>query len=470
MTPAMVQPRNKWLFRSDWLPHGKTAKRTFLAVVALSLLIRSVVLAIAGNGPFLVSDESDYVETARLMLSGQHFIPYWSPGLPLYLMPFVSAGASNLVLRASMLLFWGVMCWAIWRLCRAAGVANLAWLILLIFAVMPDSIQLSTEVQTEQVVAALLLLAISAALRCAQGAGLGESALLGVSMGFCALVRPSALPLVVLLPLACVLLVRGVSWPRRLAGAAFAAALGGALLFGWVARAHQLCGAWVINTSNAVNLYYGNNPWTPMYRTWYFGSHAKLTDPEILNFPEYREVILHANELPGGLTGLDANRYFQQLAIDEIVHHPGRFLLRDANRVRCYFGFDDFTAANLHGFGGMAARLAPVSLAIEAAAYLLIAVPAFFFLAAAPAGFWRRGQTWLLLGALVVYAGPYWLSKSHPTYHYPVLALMAVLAATAWKFSRGQAIHWVRGWVALAVLFAIQLEWAVQIVSALRGG
>ena len=434
------------------------------------MVIRLAVLAILGNGPFLISDEADYVEAARNILGGQHFVPYWSPGLPLYLIPFVASGASNLVLRASMLLFWMLLCWAIVRLCRSLGTMKLAWLILLVFAIMPDSIELSTEALTEQAVAALLLLAVSAAVRCAQGAGLGEFILLGCASGFCGLIRPSSLSLALLLPLACALVLRGVPWPRRLAGPAVSVALGGALIFGWMVRAHQLCGAWIINTSNAVNLYYGNNPWTPMYRTWYFGSHAKLGDPAILKFPQYRQIIADAADLPGGLSGLPASHLFPRLALAEIVHHPGRFLLRDANRIRCFFGFDDFAAGNMHNFGGIAARLAPATLLLEALTYLLIAAPAFYLLAAVPAGFWRRPTTWLLAGSLVVYAAPYWLSMSHPTYHYPILGLLALLAATAWSNSRSLTLHRSRGWLALAVLLAIQVEWVIHLAGSLRGG
>jgi hypothetical protein len=419
------------------------------------------------NGPFLVSDESDYVDAASTMLSGHPFIPYWSPGLPLYLMPFVAAGASNLVLRASMLLFWVLLSWGILRLCRAAGVGNLAWLILLVFAVMPDSIQLSTEVQTEQVVAAFLVIALSAAVRCAKGAGLGEFVLLGLSAGYMSLVRPSALPLLFLLPLACFFLVPG-SWTKRLAGPVLSLLLGGAMVCGWMVRAHQLSGAWILNTSNAVNLFYGNNPWTPMYRTWYFGSHAKLGDPEIKQFPEYEKIIQTAHDNPGGMTGLASNHMFQQLATQDIRDHPGIFLLRDANRIRCYFGFDTFTSANLHTFGGLAAKLVPVTLLLEAATYLCIAAPAFFFLASAPASFWRRGETWMMTGALVLYAIPYWMSKSHPTYHYPVLGLIAVLAAAAWQASRGSAWAWMRGWIALGLLALIQIEWVWQMATSPR--
>jgi hypothetical protein len=73
-----------------------------------------------------------------------------------------------------------------------------------------------------------------------------------------------------------------------------------------------------------------------------------------------------------------------------------------------------------------------------------------------------------MVGAIVIYAIPYWMSKSHPTYHYPALGLMAVLAASAWKASRDTTWAWTRGRIALAVLAIIQVEWVWQMAIASR--
>jgi hypothetical protein len=350
-----------------------------------------------------------------------------------------------------MLVFWVLTCWGLLRISRALGIERLSWVILLIFAVMPDSIQMSIEPQTQQPAAALLLIALSAAIRCGRGAGMGEYALLGSSLGWLALVRPSALPLVVLVPAVCFL------GSRKLPGVVLSVILGGALVCGWMARAHQLSGAWMINSASEVNLYYGNNPWTPLYRTWYFGSHAKPGSPEIQEFPEYAKSLERIHSLPSK----EQSREYERLAVEHILHRPDLFLLRTFNRGTCFFAFDTFTSANLRNDGGIGARLVPVSLALEALTYLLVAIPAFFWIAVAPAPFWRRWESWLLAGTIVFYSVPYWLVMSHPTYHYPIMLPLAVLGVQAWKASPPHSARWARGWFALAALGLIQVEWVL---------
>jgi hypothetical protein len=445
------------LSRSTWLPEGWSPDRVFRFEFIFGSALRLVALVAARHIPF-ESDARDYADAARLILNGVHFIPYWPPGLPLYLLPFVAAGASDIVLRASMLFFWTLACWGILRLARAAGIGNFAWMILLVFALMPSSIQMSIECLTMQPVAALLLLALSATIRLCKGEGMKEVILLGLSLGWMALVRPSALPLVVLLPATCLLVA------RRWKGPILSLVLGTILIGGWVIRAHELSGAWIINNSNAINFYDGNNPWTPMYRTWYFGSKAKLGTDEIHQYPEFERILIYTNSLPG----LEGSAELKRLSIQDITHRPGLFLLRTFNRMRCYFGFDTFTSANLRNDGPFARRLFPISLALEAFLYLSVAGPAFFWLALAPAGFWRQWQTQLIAASIVVYAIPYWLSMSHPTYHYPIVMPMAILGAMAWKASEGRTGPWTRGWVAVAALAAIQVEWVWEMAGALR--
>jgi hypothetical protein len=247
--------------------------------------------------------------------------------------------------------------------------------------------------------------------------------------------------------------------------------LGGALVLGWMVRAHELCGAWIINNSNAANLYYGNNPWTPLYKTWYFGTTAKLNSPEIRNYPEYEQVLQHVASLPN----LEKSVYLKQQAVQYIERRPDMFALRTLNRVRCFFGFDTFTSTNLRGDGAWGRRLFPLSLALEALLYMAVAGPAFFWLAAAPGQFWVGWQSWiswLISGSIAVYAAPYWLSMSHPTYHYPIMMPLAILGVMAWQASDGgpgaAARSKLRGWIAVAVLCAIQVEWVWQMAGSLR--
>ena len=430
-----------------WLGTLLTSRQAFMAVVCLSLAIRLVALPLGAREP-LVSDSTDYREMAALLVSGAHFLPYWPPGLPLYLAPFLAAGFGDAVLRASMLLWWVLFCWGIYRLAVDAGAKRVAWLVLLVFAVAPAEVHFSMEPMTQMPAAALLLLAMSAAVRCSAGARWSEVLLLGGSLGLLSLVRPSVLPLLVVLP-ALVFIRR-----RQLLGPLVAVALGCSMIFAWTVKAHQLSGVWTINTSNGVNLYYGNNPWTPMYRTWYFGSHAKPGSEEILDFPEYAAVLDHVMALPA----VDRGAEFQRLAVSYVEHHPVAFVVRTLNRIRCYWGFDTFTAANLRSVPDWKHRLFAPVLAMDAVCYLAIAGFAAFWIACAPAAFWRSWETWLLAGTVVLYSLPYWVTMSHPTYHFPVMAPLALLGVRAREAAGGSGRRWL-GWASVVVLGLVQVEW-----------
>ena len=430
---------------------GVSPERAFAVVVILSIVVRLVALLLGAHQP-LVSDSTDYKHMAELLASGTRFLPYWPPGLPLYLAPFLAAG--DAVLRTWMLMWWVLFCWGLWRLSVAVGVKRIAWLVLLIFAIAPAEIHFSIEPMTQMPAAALLLLAMSAVVRCAQGAGRGEYLMLGGSLGVLALVRPSVMPLLVVLP--ALVVIRRKSLLRPVA----AVALGCALVFGWMVRAHQLSGAWVINTSNGVNLYYGNNPWTPMYRTWYFGSHAKPGSEEILEFPEYAATLDRVSALPA----VKRSAEYQQLAVSYVEHNPGAFVLRTLNRVRCFWGFDTFTAANLRSVPGWMHRLFAPVLTLDALCFLAIAGFAVYWIACAPWSFWHEWDTWLLGGTIFLYSLPYWVTMSHPTYHFPVMAPLALLGVKAREASTGTEPRW-PGWVGLAALVLIQVEWVYYLAK-----
>lgn len=430
-----------------WLGTRLTSRQAFTAVVCLSLLIRLVALTLGAGEP-LVSDSTDYREMAALLVSGVHFLPYWPPGLPLYLSPLLAAGFGDSVLRASMLLWWVLFCWGLYRLAADTGVRRVAWLVLLVFAVAPAEVHFSVEPMTQMPAAALLLLAMSAAVRCSTGAGWSEVFLLGGSLGLLSLVRPSVLPLLIVLP--ALVFLRRKRWVQPVA----AVALSCLIIFAWIVKAHQLSGVWTINTSNGANLYYGNNPWTPMYRTWYFGSHAKPGSEEILEFPEYAAVQDRVMALPA----VDRGAEFQRLSVSYVEHHPGAFVLRTLNRIRCYWGFDMFTAANLRSVPGWKHRLFPLVLVMDAVCYLAIAGFAVFWIACAPAAFWRGWETWLLAGTVVLYSLPYWVTMSHPTYHFPVMAPLALVAVKAREAAGNSGRRWL-GWSSLIVLALIQVEW-----------
>ncbi len=214
------------------------------------------------------------------------------------------------------------------------GIPDVAWLILLVFSVMPSTIHMSIEPVTQEPVAALLLVALSAAIQCGNSASLGEYIILGCSVGWLALTRTSALPLLLLLPASSVLRPGTSRHATNFRGPLLSVALGSLIVGAWMARTYATTGFWMINNSNSVNVFYGNNPWTPLYRTWYFGSQAKLGSAEIERFPEYKKVLEQTSSLPP----VEASRQYNRLVLSYISHRPDIFALRTFNRIQCFFG------------------------------------------------------------------------------------------------------------------------------------
>lgn len=425
-----------------------TAPGAFTVLLTAGVVIRLIVLAMMAFAP-LVSDAEDYREMAMRLVAGEHFVPYWPAGVPLFLTPLIAAGAGTVLLRAAMLAWWVLFCFGVARLAGDLRVPRRLWMLLLaVFTVAPAMVYHSIEPLTQMPAAALLVWALSATARCSERPAWSEALLLGASAGYLALVRPGSALLLLLLP---VLVLRR---QRQAAKPLFSAFLAAAMLLAWAGYARHLCGRLMINSSNGLNAFYGNNPWTPLYRTWYFGSHAKPGTEEIHRFPEFERVIRSTSAVPLP----DQSAAYQKLAVDYVIAHPGVFVLRTVNRVRCFWGFDTFAAANLRSSRGGVKKLFPAIFLLDAACYLLVAGFAVFWLAAAPGSFWRGWQTRLLTVAIVLYALPYWVTMSHPTYHFPVVAPLALLGLVAYQAREQAAIRW-RGWVALAGLALIQVEW-----------
>src|SRR5262249_3834990 len=138
------------------------------------------------------------------------------------------------------------------------------------------------------------------------------------------------------------------------------------LIAAWEVTAHARTGRWVfINDANSQNLFYGNNPWTPLYRTWWFGSH-KAGEPDV---PD-AYVALHKQiaELPPG----QRDRAFTRVAVRHILERPDLFVVRTLARVQVYFAFDSFAGSFLMRRAGGGRALGLAALGLDALAYLFV--------------------------------------------------------------------------------------------------
>jgi len=279
--------------------------------------------------------------------------------------------------------------------------------------------------------------------------------------------RPSALLLAVGVPV-----FIAVRW-RSVRGGLVALGVAAAVVAPWMVKARAMTGDFIfVNCATSRNLYLGNSPWTPLYKTWWFGSHDEAASVPAA----FAEQDAAVRALPPG----EADAAFRKLAVEHIESRPGLFAIRTLNRMRTYFAFDTYAGTVLVKFNKLPRALGLSVIALDAAFYvalMTLSLVAFH----APRGL-RTGRVtratllWLVAG----YAIPYWVSFSHPTYHIPVVPLLAVPAAALLaqvlgmervELAEAMANLRRRRSIAFAVVvfLAIQGEWAVVMGIGLLG-
>jgi 4-amino-4-deoxy-L-arabinose transferase-like glycosyltransferase len=457
--------------------------RAPLGIVGVGLVVRLIALAILGDSP-LSGDARSYHDTAADLISGLPFEPHWPPGVPALLaMGYVIFGVHAFVGRALMLLVYLAFSGAVLALGRRLGGPRTANLALAIFAVTPIFVWSSVNTLTQLPTAALALGVVYFADRCRKSEKLLPSAVaLGLCLAGLLLTRPSNITVVLALPV--YLAWKKARWQALAVPVAVVAILTGA----WCFKAYSMVGHFVfINNANSQNIFYGNNEYTPLYRTWWFGSHKEPGETP----PEFDALLVKLNSDPK-----TRDAAFMKTAMDHIRARPDLFALRTVNRVRVFVGFDTFTSAQL---AKVDKKLGALALVADASLYLLTTILALLFpavalsrakgwpalmksagdagddAAAAAWGADRRQIIYLLLVISFLYAFPYFLAFSHPTFHVPATALVGMIGAMAgvafletgfrpiWAGLAPRPRLWTMA--ALGVYLAIQVEWAIAVLQ-----
>lgn len=426
-------------------------------IIGFGLLLRILALLFFVHLP-LIADALCYHDVARQLLRGEHFAPFWPPGLP-YCLSFFYAifGPSELVGRSVMLGFYLLFSLALFLLTREVTSTRTANATVLFFAVFPAFISYSVETLTQLPTAACLAGVAYLVVALKKTRRWTHAVLLGLALALLILTRASSLPFLVLIP--AYLLVR----TRSLRAALLPLGVSLLLVGGWIGQAHAMTGRWImINDANSMNFFFGNNPYTPLYKTWWFGSHGR-GEPDV---PEaYLAMAGEIDRLPPEMR----NAGYTHVALDHIASRPDLFVIRTANRVRNYFAFDTFTGGHLIKGYAVNKALGLAVIVWDALFYCAVMLAALRGLFELRAGSPHLEHVLVLLGLGICYAGPYWISFSHPTYHFPVVPLCGVIAAT-WVENRTRAGRGASSWlpagrrrfafVVLALVFAyIQLEW-----------
>ncbi len=456
-------------------------------IVVTGLVIRVIVLLLLADMP-LEGDAKSYHETALGLVGAAPFEPHWPPGVPLFLLPaYALFGGRVVVGRAMMLLVYLAFCAALRALGRRVGGDRAANLALAIFAVTPIFVWLSVNPLTQLPTAALTIGAVYFADRCRWSAARKgprslavDAGLLGLCLAALLLTRPPNVLVVLALPVYLAWRARGLA--ARLTTLLAPLAVVAVMTSAWCFVAWRATGRFVfINDANSQNIWYGNNPWTPTYHTWYPGSHKPMP-------PEYREQLVHINQQP------DRDHVFVKEAVDHILARPDLFAIRTASRVRTFVAYDTYTAAQLQKGSRL---LTAAVLVLDGALFVLLGCLAIAFpavVAGAGAGGWAR------LRAASGDAAPAdeaaWKDSSssstascsssrsssrsrtsvvfsNPTFHPPCTALVSMLAAPAAValLTRGLRATWadltprrrLATLAGLAAFLLIQVEWTVDL-------
>lgn len=441
---------------AEWLD----SRSTIHFIVAFGVLFRVAALAFLARLP-LAGDDTLYHDFAMRLLQGKPIYPLVPPAVGYYLAFFYRLfGASPLVARVCMLPFAVGFMYILYAVADRIANRKGANLLAIAFAIYPLHILLSIEPLTELPASFLLLIAVSLVLSICSRSGIWDFLLLGLTLGLLILTRPSALLMLVILPL-----YLGVRF-RKWIASALVAAVPAFMITIWILTIYNSTGHFVmINFSSTQNVFLGNNPYTPLYRTWWFATHIEDESQLPQGYRAMNNEIAH-------LPWYQQNDFYRRMALESIASLADLFAIRTFNRMRAYFAFDSYTGSLLLNRYYTGRKLAFAAIVLDGTLYILLTVCALLFLFTVSRGSERFWPTLTIAGMILIYAGPYFFSVAHPIYHFPIVPLIGLLAASLWCdiLDGRTSLDWtilgqggkrIATTLAMALFAYIQVEYAV---------
>ncbi len=432
--------------------------RTFMAIgigIVLRIVVSFVLLGSLGQA----DDGPSFVRQATEMLQGTIGYYYYPPGtafttVPIYAMLGPGMVADHVVgtlcsialllstvLLAQTLLGWG----------RTTLIT--AW----IAALYPHTVLAATQLSSHILAAALVTTAAAVAIRNASHWSWTRWTVVSICVAGALITRPATATFLLALAGAGFVLVRRRSiTPATVVGAVAMIALAGAAAVIPVTSHNAAHGhGHAISTNNEWNVFLGNTPYTPDYKTGHFGQRD-FAQLDSASRDYLRRYLPH--ESPYAATR-EERMAMAAAATDYIVAHPWRTLYRAANRVRGYWGMDYTMSRMLQNAYGLSTGAFLPLLALEGGAYCFIVLLALSapFLMDRPLG--GRGR--LLVAGVVLGMVPYILAFALAKYHVTAVPVVMVAAASAlsafrerpaaaWATLRKRPLWWV-----LMVAFAV---------------
>jgi hypothetical protein len=416
-----------------------------------------VALVLLGRMP-LVSDARDYFDFGATLLAGSATgAYYWPPGESFVLAGAFSVFGKTIAIARLVVIVESAATVALTALIarelagqRAARAA--AW----IAVVYGPSVLLCAEPYAQHQAALCLAAVAYFGLRAARERTLGFYLLTGAALGLGCLTRPSMISVGLVVVGGWALLARRSGRRRAAAGVVLAGSALLMLLAPTLAHNVRAKAGFALSTNNERNLFLGNNPYTPDYKTSHLGQRS-LDDLS----SEARVYLTSFYVRP------DAREAMQREAVSYMRSHPLRTALRTLNRATSFWGFDYLASREIQAWLGASTRQTLPLLALEAGGYFAVAAAALAALLARAQACDRAWRGWLVAIALG-YEAPYAVAFSGGTYHFPVVPLVIPFAAVALTELRVTWTHVTKSKATLAMLSLLALVQAQYAYYAVR--
>ncbi len=442
--------------------------------MSAAVLLRALASLVVLRSMPLVSDAHDYFECAVRFAAGDTGGAfYWPPGESFAIAPLVATLGPSVTAARILTIGMSVATVAVSALLtlevggrRAARAA--AW----IAALYPPAALLCGQTYAQHLAALCLALLAYFGLRAVREGKLWQFASAGAALGIGCLTRPSMLSVVPVLAVGLWLAARrhDVRLRHLVAGGVLGSCVALAFLGPVLAHDAHAGAGWTLSTNNERNLFLGNNPYTPDYKTSQLGQRSlDELDPETRGY------------LESFYERADARSAMRDEAIAYVRAHPLRSALRTFNRTISFWGFDYLATREIQKWYGIGTVRALPLLALEAGGYVALAVLAMVGvlgmrgLGSGSSGereSGERGWVWWLLGLVAAYEVPYAVAFSGGAYHFPVVPLLVPFAAAALSRLVEEGVDGVRSLlatkgarVALAVFAAVQVQYAWYAVA-----
>jgi 4-amino-4-deoxy-L-arabinose transferase-like glycosyltransferase len=426
---------------------------------AAAFALRALVAFVLLGGMPLVSDAASYSDFGKELLAAfpGHGAYYWPPGNSLLLAgAYALFGASPWVAKGAMVLLSTAAVPLTAKVARELdpeSEAPAAW----IAALYPPAVMLVAQSYAQHLAALCVLAFAWLGLRAIRARSVALFALAGLALGAGVLTRPSTASLApVIFGFFAVHAYRArrerPALARLLAGGAALAIVAAAVVVPVALHNARAGGGFTVSTNNERNLFLGNNPYTPDYKTSHLGQRSlDELDPETRAY------------LTSFYQREDARAAMQREALSYMAGHPGKTALRTLNRATSFWGFDYLASRIIQEDRGWGKKGLFPLLALEAGGYLAAAVLAIVGILAFRRETDGESRAWLLW-LVLAYETPYALAFSGGTYHYPAMALLVPFAGVA--LARRKEItarvreRWKTSLPAIALFALVQAEYA----------